>query len=140
MKNIINYMPSIPFSIYVNLRLLPIRIAWRLPILISRKSKVKIGPNAKLTLKIVRLGIVKIGFGENELFDFSNERTVFFIDGIIIFDGSAFIGPGSQVWVKGKLKIGDKFSLTCRSMIAAAFHIDIGRNVLIAWGGNNYGS
>ena len=133
-RTIFTYILSLPWSFYVNLRLLPIQIAWKMPILISRKCQLKIGPNAKVILKQVRPRIIKIGFGENDLFDFKYDRTVIFIDGTVEFDGSAVIGPGSQIWVKGVLKIGDGFALTCRSTIAAAYKISFGSNFLMSWG------
>lgn len=133
-KTIINirYLLGIPKSIYVCLRLCPLRDALRLPIIVSHKTKLA-NLSGKITLGRVKTGIVRIGFGSVETYDFSYQRTILNINGHIHFDGKAKIGLGSKLSINGALYIGDNFHISAASTIISRKKITIGKNSLIAW-------
>lgn len=133
-KAIINirYLLGIPKSIYVCLRLCPLRDALRLPIIVSHKTKLA-NLSGKITLGRVKTGIVRIGFGSVETYDFSHLRTIISVPGHIHFDGKAKIGFGSRLSISGHLHVGKNFHISAASTIIARSKITIGQNSLIAW-------
>ena len=131
--NVIRYIRAIPKSIYVNFRLLPIKQAIKLPILVSSKTKIQ-SLSGNVILKKVKPAIVRIGFGSTDMIDYSYKRTLLKIDGEIIFEGKTKIGMGSRIMVNGKLIIGKNFRMTGgESMIICEKEIKIGINSMLGW-------
>lgn len=128
----IRYLLGIPKSIYVCLKLCTLRDALRLPIIVSHKTKLT-NLNGKVTLGRVKTGIIRIGFGSVETYDFSHQRTILSIPGHIHFDGKAKIGFGSRVSVSGFLHLGNNFHISAASTIISRKKITIGQDSLIAW-------
>ena len=62
-SKLIRYASALPKSIYVNFRLLPPHQAIKLPIMVSRKTKLR-SLSGKAHLKT---GIVRIGFGGTDM-------------------------------------------------------------------------
>jgi len=133
-NNIIKYIFGIPKSIYVNFRLLPFRDAIGLPIIVSSKTKLhSLRGEVKLSKK--RLGIIRIGFGNVPIVDYSNERTILNIEGTIYFHGKCKIGKASKISV-GKnaiLELGENFIISAKSTIICSKKITIGANCMFAW-------
>lgn len=129
---LIRYIGGIPKSLYVNFRLLPFSQAIKLPIIVSRKTKLR-SLSGKAHLKKIKTGIVRIGFGGTDMMDYSYERTILKITGDIYFNGKTKIGVGARIMVSGKLTLGDNFDITGNAMIICAKEISIGNNTMIAW-------
>jgi acetyltransferase-like isoleucine patch superfamily enzyme len=130
--NLIRYAAGIPKSIYVNFRVLPFSQAIRLPIIVSRKTKLQ-SLSGKVILKKVKTGIVRMGFGNMEMLDYRYNRTILLIDGTIEFAGKAKIGMGSRLMVYGSLALGDNFLISGDGTIICAEKITIGDNSTMAW-------
>lgn len=129
------YVRSIPTSIRFNLAYLPLRQAIRLPVLVSHRVWL-----ARLHGRIelpagARTGTVRIGFGSIGLFDVQRSRTVWKVDGRVVFRGTAWIGHGSRILVEdqGVLTFGDVFRITAESTIYAVKSIRFGDEVLMSW-------
>ncbi len=127
------YFLGIPKTIYFNLKYFPISIAIKFPIFISHnvllnKCKGKIEIIGKITT-----GMIKIGYGDVPIFDRYKSRTVWNVQGKIIFNGICNIGHGSKIGVGGMLTIGNNFSITAESIILCDNDIKFGENVLISW-------
>lgn len=129
---IIRYISGIPKSIYVNFRLLPLHQAIKLPIMVSRKTKLR-SLSGTAHLSKVRIGIVRIGFGGTDMMDYRYERSILKITGDIYFQGKTKIGVGARLMVSGKLTLGNNFNITGDAMIICAKEIQIGHNTMIAW-------
>ena len=129
---LIRYMSGIPKSIYVNLRLLSVKEAIFLPIIVSRKTKLR-SLSGKAHLKKVKPGIVRIGFGGTDMIDDRYDRSILKVTGDIYFQGKAKIGVGAKIMVSGKLTLGNNFDITGDAMIICAQEIQIGDNTMIAW-------
>ena len=132
--NILHYLAGLPKSIYVNFRLLPFKEALKLPIIVSRKTKLSC-LNGKVILHKNRTGIVRIGFGNVRLVDFAYERTILHIEGTIEFKGKCKIGKASKIEVgkNGYLKIGENFLTSAKSRIICHKQITIGKDSVFAW-------
>ncbi len=129
---LIRYMSGIPKSIYVNFRLLPFKEAIFLPIMVSRKTKLR-ALSGKAHLNKIKTGIVRIGFGGTDMMDYRYDRSVLKITGDIYFQGKTKIGIGAKIMVSGKLILGNNFDITGDTMIICAKEIQIGNNTMIAW-------
>lgn len=126
---------SIPKSLYVCLRLFPLKDAIKLPIivrynchLLSLKGLINIKGKSKTAM-------LKLGFGHVGIFDKKYERTVLQIDGRIELKGNASFGHGSRICVtrNGCLTIGDNFCNTAMMTIVCDKQICIGNRVLVSW-------
>jgi acetyltransferase-like isoleucine patch superfamily enzyme len=129
---LIRYIAGVPKSIYVNFRLLPFEQAVKLPIIVSRKTKLR-SLSGKVHLTKVKTGIIRIGFGGTDMMDYAYERTILKITGNIHFQGKTKIGVGAKIMVSGNLIVGDRFDITGNSTIICAKEIQIGNNTMIAW-------
>jgi len=129
---LIRYITGTPKSIYVNFRLLPLHQAIKLPIIVSRKTKLR-SLSGKVHLSEVRTGIIRIGFGGTDMMDYRYERSILKITGDIYFQGKTKIGVGAKIMVSGKLTLGSNFDITGDAMIICAKEIEIGNNTMIAW-------
>ena len=129
---LIRYVSGVPKSIYANLRLLPFSQAIYLPIMVSRKTKLR-SLSGKIHLKKIKTGIVRIGFGGTDMLDYRYDRTVLKITGDIYFEGKTKIGVGAKIIVNGTLRVGENFDVTGDAIIICAKEISIGNNTMIAW-------
>lgn len=131
--NVIRYCSGLTKSIYVNFRLLPFKQAIKLPIIVSRKTKL-ISLSGKVILGNVKPGIIRIGFGGSDnMIDYRYSRTVLKINGIINFKGKSKIGMGSRILVNGVLTLGNNFNITGDALILCSKKIDIGNDTMVSW-------
>lgn len=122
-------------NIYFNFHYLPIRHAWKMPVIFYKphfgmlKGDVKINSNGE-----VKFGMIKMGFNSVALY--SNNGILFQNAGdTITFNGTCHIGNNSAVAVgrKGKLEIGKNFTSTAGLKIACQHRVTIGDDVLCGW-------
>lgn len=125
------YILGIPKTIYFNFKYFDFKDAIKFPVVISHKTIFKeLKGNVKL--EKIKTGIVRIGFGEKENFDFKYNRTIFRNTGEIIFKGKTKIGYGSIISNEGKIVIGEnvnfaKVEFICREKI------EIDKNCMFSW-------
>ncbi|MFT7860980.1 MAG: acyltransferase [Sulfurimonas sp.] len=131
-SKLIRYISGVPKSIYVNFRLLPFKQAIFLPIIVSRKTKLR-SLSGKAHLDKVRTGIVRIGFGGTDMLDYRYDRSILKVTGEIFFQGKTKIGVGAKISVNGKLKLGANFDITGDAILICTEEIEIGNNTMIAW-------
>ena len=130
--NLIRYAAGLPKSIYVNLRVLPFLQAIRLPIIVSRKTKLQ-SLSGRVHLNNVKTGLIRIGFGNIEMIDYRYQRTILFLEGNITFRGKAKIGMGSRLMITGALDVGENFLISGDGTIICNKKIVIGSNSQMAW-------
>jgi acetyltransferase-like isoleucine patch superfamily enzyme len=130
--NLIRYMAGIPKSIYVNFRVLPFLQAVRLPIIVSRKTKLQ-SLSGQVHLEKVKTGMIRIGFGNIEMLDYRYQRTLLFLEGSITFRGKCKIGMGSRLMITGALELGENFLISGDGTIICNKKIVIGNNSQMAW-------
>lgn len=83
----------------------------------------------------VTRGMISIGFGRIGIFDRHNSRSIWLVAGRVVFKGSAKIGHGSKLSVggRGRLVLGDRFTISAESTIVTNTNVEIGNNVLFSW-------
>ena len=83
------YFFSIPNTIYFNFHYFPLKIAMRLPVIVSSKTKlVQMGGQIILNCdETPKTGMIRIGFGNIGIFDYNFSRTIWENNGCIVFSG-----------------------------------------------------
>lgn len=125
---------SFPKTIYFNLKYLSFKEAIKLPVLVSYNTLLS-GTEGEILLKNPNLFGVKIGFGGVGIFDKQKSRTIWSVNGKVVFEGSANIGHGSKISVNksGVLTLGDNFVISAESTIVCSNTIKFGLNTLMSW-------
>jgi acetyltransferase-like isoleucine patch superfamily enzyme len=133
-KKLLEYLFSLPKSIYICLRLLPFQQAIKLPILVRYNVKM-LSTSGLIDIVGGNFARLRIGFGNVGVFDKTYERSIIQIDGQITLKGKATFGHGSRICVmeNGVLTIGDNFINSAMQTIVCGKQITIGENVLTSW-------
>lgn len=131
---LLEYIISLPKSLYVSLKLLPFKHAFRIPLLVRYNTKI-LSLDGSAFLSKYRTGVVRFGFGSVGIFDKRFERTILQINGNVYFEGNASFGHGCRIYIgkNGVLKVGNNFSNTSNLSICCEQDISIGNNVLVSW-------
>lgn len=134
-------------SLYLNIKILPIKDALKLPIIISWNTKligVKKG-SIKFEGEIKRRGILKIGLGgSNSVCENKNSFLQIDDGGSLIiskealYKGEIYFSKGSSIRISSnaKLKIGSNFYANKNCLIFCNKNISIGNDVLLGWNVN----
>lgn len=135
MKKLLLFFLSLPKTIYFNFKYLNWRIAYKLPIFVSKNVKLK---SLKGTLKIdtsITTGMIKIGFNDISIFDQHYNRSIWDVCGSVVFKGKCSIGHGSKINVStnGTLTFGNNFCINAESTIICLKEITFGDNILCSW-------
>lgn len=124
-------------TLIFNFKYFRIKDAIKFPVLISTNVRLL---NLKGSVKIntkLKLGLVKIGFGDVTIFDYKNSKCLFSIkgDGVVEFNGRANIGHGSKISIneKGHVIFNNNFNMTAESTIVCSRKIIFGSDCLISW-------
>ena len=135
LSHIIDYLLGFPKTLLFNFKYFPLKIACRLPVILSRNVFLDITEGSiELPDKITR-GMIKIGFGTVGIFDRKRSRAIWRSAGKVIFKGKCHLGHGSKISVgsNGVLEFGENFSITAESSIACEDNILFGDNCLVSW-------
>lgn len=122
-------------TILFNLNYFPFFIAIKLPVYVSKQT---LFLKKKGRIKIegsIKTGMIKIGYGTVGIFDKKYSRTIWEVEGEIVFNGKASIGYGSKISVAENaiLSFGDNFMITANSSIVVAKKIQFGNDCLLSW-------
>jgi acetyltransferase-like isoleucine patch superfamily enzyme len=135
----LEYLLSLPRSLLFNLRYLSRPDCFKVPILIARGVYIK---ELKGRLEIrsqeeIRMGMIKIGFGEVGIYDKRKRRTIINLSkgAALIFEGSCSVGHGSALSIQkeGILNLGDGFCMTAESKVVCSKAITFGQGCLVSW-------
>jgi acetyltransferase-like isoleucine patch superfamily enzyme len=127
---------GLPKTVRFNLKYLPLAQAIRLPIIVSHRVSLDHLKGRIDIQSAVRPGMIRVGFGEVGIFDRRRARTIWRVDGLVIFKGTAAFGHGTRLLVEGGgvLTLGDDFYITAESAILCRKAVTFGKRVLISWG------
>ncbi len=122
-------------TIYLNIKYLPLEKAIYLPILASKKVKLRKVKGKVIITCPVRTGLIKLGTEEIGHFDKRHNRIVWENDGTIIFNGTAVIKYGAKIIVgqEGRLELGNNFRFSSGSVIICYKSVIIEDNCRVAW-------
>ncbi|OJV15886.1 MAG: hypothetical protein BGO21_30395 [Dyadobacter sp. 50-39] len=122
-------------TIYFNLKYLPLRQACFLPILVSRRTYLKV-VSGKIEINApLKTGLIQIGYGGVGIFDKERSRTIWEVSGTVMFNGKCNIGHGSKISVSssGTLSLGSNFVITAETSIIVQTRVEFGDNCLLSW-------
>lgn len=133
--NLINDLPALPKSLYVNLKAFPLKDALKLPLWVAPQTKLGtitkgcIRIEAPLRRKMIRFGFQGVsGIPGNSKGYLAIEKTA-----QITFKQYAFFAEGSTLRVDGSIYFGNNFSINNCSYISCSHTMHFGDNVLIGW-------
>ncbi|KAF2509237.1 hypothetical protein EYY60_12705 [Flavobacterium zhairuonense] len=125
---------SLPYTIYFNFHYLPLKQAWKLPILLYKPELLDMKGKVILDFPNIKTGIVKMGFRSVSLYPnggimWENHG------GTVIFKGKCEIGNASAISVgdTGNVEFGDNYLSTTSVKIVSYCSIKFGKNVRVAW-------
>lgn len=121
-------------TLKINFHYFPMKIAVRLPIMVSHRTVFK---ELRGGVKIegpVTTGMMLFGYHHLGIHDGFYNRTVWQVSGQITIKGEKIdIGRGSSLCVSGNCYLGNRFNVTGKSTIICRKNIVIGDGVLISW-------
>lgn len=130
------YLLAIPRSIYLNLRMLPIKQACRLPIIASHRTAFdNLGGSITINVSNPKIGLLKIGFSTYQQTHFRTDSTRLNLRGSIIINGESDIGAGAAIEVAegGVLTLDDRTHIGPRSLIICHKAITFGPSTRCSW-------
>ncbi|HAT4169018.1 acyltransferase [Clostridium perfringens] len=126
---------GLPKSIYLNMKMLPFRQAVKLPIILSKNTKIY-SANGHIKLKSkAKFGSIKIGFGYVGTFDIRKRKSILELNGNLILGNNINLGHGTKLSVgdSGLLEIYDDVTITAETSIICFENISIGKGSMISW-------
>ncbi|POY34977.1 hypothetical protein C3K47_17490 [Solitalea longa] len=122
-------------SIYFNFKYLSLKQAVKLPFLISNKVYLLKAKGKVLIEGEIKPGMIEIGYGNVGIFDKKKSRSIWDVEGIVLFKGKANIGHGSKISVgeNGTLIMGENFKISAESTIISSKKIEFGNACLLSW-------
>lgn len=138
LSRIIRGIAYFPKTLWINMKILPLREAIRLPIIvmghcsfrgIKRGNLLIDAPVKPSMIHIAAQKSSKRGVG-------TNSRAAILIDqgGKIVFHGRASIGAGSSLCAHGgSIDLGDRFSCNVNCFLYSSIGISCGKDVLLGW-------
>lgn len=121
-------------TIIVNFRLLPIKQAIHLPIMVTRATVLE-SLLGNVVLEKVGFGILKIGTLHTDLFSWNGNKSILNIKGKLFVGGFTQFGVGCSIIVdeNSELHIGENAAIGANSKIICRHKIVIGENLRTAW-------
>jgi len=124
-------IPDPVATLFTNFRLLPLRQALRLPIILAWGSRLFGSKGSILIEGPVQLGMIRIGFGNVGIFP--RRAAIIRNQGRIIFRGACHLGHGVRIENGGYLEFGNDFHVTAESRFWCSESMVFGNGVLISW-------
>lgn len=134
-RDILSLIISLPITIYVNFRCLPLKTALKLPIFVGYKTHIdKLSRNIRFGC-VPTTFMVRIGWGGTEGREAGKKNYLLLNDGATIqFNGRCTMSSGvSLILDLGALEVGDNFFCNKNCTISCNDKITIGDNVLFGW-------
>lgn len=123
-------------SIILNFYLFPLKLAIKLPLLVSRRTCIKSLKRGTVHLNCKpSFGMIQIGYSTVSIIDYKYERAILDIakEGSLTFNGKAFIGCGTKISVHGNLIFGNNVKLNGNTKILCLESVEFGDDCLVSW-------
>ena len=130
----LEYILSIPRSLYINLRLFGFFEGGGIPVLISNQVKCRGLRRGAIKLGRHVFGSIKIGFGGSEGIQAQQGSIIIGEHGSIVFEDNASIGRGTSIRVEnGVCQFGSGFSCNKNCFISCTKGVTFGKQDLLGW-------
>lgn len=127
---------SIVKTIKFNFRYFEPKVAIKFPVLIG-KNVARMSLHGDIYIDVpenqIKTGMIKMGFSNLGIVDYSKERSIFENSGEIHFKRNANIGTGSRVSNSGTLIFGEDFKASGKMTIICNNRISFGVDDLVSW-------
>ena len=122
-------------TLLFNFKYLPLSKAVMLPIWVSRRVRIRNLGGKIIINGDIYTGMIRIGLDSVGIFDNKKSRSIWQVNGQVIFNGRCFLGHGCKVSVgeQATLSFGSDFACTAESSIATVKSISIGDECLFSW-------
>ena len=126
---------SLPKTVYFNFKVLPFKIAVKLPILIGYNIRIVSAHKGviKIESSSIRPFMIRMGFGGTKVIAHKRYGIISVDKGLLVFRGHAFFAAGSTLDCSGHMEIGDHFSTNKNAFISCSKEVIIGDNVMLGW-------
>lgn len=126
---------SIIKTLIFNFKYFPASVAIKFPVLVTRNALLKKTKGKVLLKSPAQTGLIKFGWDGVGIFDHRRSRSIWDVEGEVIFSGPARIGHGSKISVgrQGQLILGANFTISAESSIVSHKIIRFGDNCLLSW-------
>ena len=130
---VFKFLPYILHTIWFNFHYLPIKQAFKLPILLYKPKLLKCSGKIILDFPEIKTGCIILG--RNIVSIYPNSGICFENEGTIIFKGTCTIGNNSSLSIgkKGVLEIGDNIVASTTLKLVCYNNILIGNNTRFGW-------
>lgn len=124
-------------SIIVNFKLLPIKQAIRLPIIVMRPTVLESLSGRVILETPAHFGLIKVGTFNTAFYSWNGDKCLLNINGTIRFNGDVQFGVGIKICVDENaiLEIGGNACIGPNTKIICRKHIQLGDNIRLAWEG-----
>ena len=125
---------SIIATLYFNLKFLPIKQAYKLPILLYKPTFIKLKGRIRIESSIVKFGMIQLGRPCVPMYP-NNGIIIENYGGEILFMGKCVVGNNSFISIgkRGKLVIGDNFIASTTLRIVCWHKISFMKNIRVGW-------
>ena len=124
---------SLPVTIYINFRCLPLSQAVKLPVFVHWRTKI-LQCSGKIELSEIRPGIVKLGFGGTKNIHTTGANIFALEKGSVMrFVGKVNFGKGFSIHNKGTIEIHDNFFANKNFNLFCINEILIEENSICGW-------
>lgn len=126
---------SLPSTLRFNLAYFPLSQALRLPVIVSHRVWLDHLEGSVEVRGELRTGMIRIGVGEVGIFDRQRSRTMWRVDGKVVFEGKAKLGHGTHLAVDpgATVVFGADFVTSAETSISCSKAITFGSGVLVSW-------
>lgn len=133
LMRVLTIILSLPKTIWVNFRCLPIKQAIKFPLAIHYNTRFCARRGGVQLATTITPFMIRIGFHTVPVVE--RKRTVVDVFGVLAFKGTAHIGQGSRIIVREDaiVTLGDNFAISATSCINCYKSITIGENVQLSW-------
>lgn len=139
-KKFLNYLISIPKTLYINFALFPLSEAIKIPVFVSWRCQIKELHKGAIIINRdeIKSGILRIGFGGTEGIQPIINKSFLQISqsGKIILNGKVSFAEGCTIRVGGILSIGKGCTFNKYVLISCNNKITIGDDLLCGWNVN----
>lgn len=121
-------------TLRINFHYFSFKEAIRFPIIASKRLRIR-SMNGNVKINNSLTGIIRIGFDNVGVFDSKFSRSIWEVNGNVIFNGRTTFGNGVKICVGGggNLTFGNNFQLTAESTIICYKRVKFGDNCLLSW-------
>ena len=133
----VHFALSLPKTLFFCFRVFPLRIACKVPVFVDYRTKFYELHSGTVVLQKVKIGIVKIGWGEGSIGNECNRNNYWCVkkNCKVVFDGKVQFARGVTIRNDncGEIIFGNRFTANQNFFCASNTSISFGSDVVLGW-------